>query len=248
MPRTAANVVQESSDYDQFKFLDANREQSRGHIEALKKAFEEVGNLTKVQPVLVNDKYEIIDGQHRFTACKELGLPIYFTMVHGLGVREARSMNILHRNWTPNDYVRSYANAGDPNYQKYQILRDDYGFTHSVTLAYVHGRGGDGSGGGAFREFREGQLKLDNEAEIRSRLDKLAEIGEFTNMVNNRVFAIAILRLLDGENYNHARMVKKIRLHGDRLIRKYASIDDALRMLEELYNYAQPEDTRVRLY
>lgn len=249
MPRGLANLVQQSSDYEQFKFLTANREQSRGHIEALKRAFEEVGNLTKVQPILVNDKYQIIDGQHRFIACKELGLPIYFTVVSGLGVREARSMNILHRNWTTDDYARSYADTGDEAYKRYITLKEDYGFSHSVIMAFIKGDGGDGSSGSGFKEFREGELKLtaEDDVVVRQRLDKLAELGEFTGMVNYRPFAIAMLKVMQGDNYQQARMVKKVKVAGDRL-QKYAIIADNLRMIEELYNYAQPENTRVRLY
>jgi hypothetical protein len=67
--------IQVTSDYDQFVIMEANREQNRGHIEAIKAAFGEMGNLTRVQPILVNERFEIIDGQHRFIACKELGEP-----------------------------------------------------------------------------------------------------------------------------------------------------------------------------
>lgn len=245
MPRNElANLVQQSSDYDQFTFMGANREQSRGHIETLKTAFEEVGNLTKVQPILVNDRYEIIDGQHRFTACKELGLPIYFTMVSGLGVREARSMNILHRNWTVNDFANSYAEGGDPNYRKYLELKEDYGFSHSVILAYVTGST-DHSG---FKDFREGNFVITDEAAARSRLDLLAQIGEFTPLVNNREFAQAVLKASKVEGYDQKRMVKKIRLHGEAMLKRFGKIDDNLRQLEAIYNYAIPESNRLRLY
>lgn len=245
MPRGLANLVQQSSDYGQFSFIGANREQSRGHIETLKQAFEEVGNLTKVQPILVNDQYQIIDGQHRFTACMELGLPIYFTMVSGLGVREARSMNILHRNWRVDDYARSYAEEGNPNYIKYLELKEDYGFSHSVLLAYIHNVI-ERSGG--FKQFREGDLKIEDEPGIRARLDLLASIGEYTTLVNNREFALAILRASKVEGYDHRRMLKKVRLHGEAMLKRYGSIDDNLRQLEAIYNYAMPEANRLRLY
>lgn len=238
------NVVQESSDYEQFVFLETNREQSRGHIEALKTAYEEIGNLTRVQPILVNDRYEIIDGQHRFIACKELGLPIYFTQVPGLGVAEARSINILHRGWTADDFAKSYAASGDVNYQTYLQLREDYGFSHSVMLAYLYPTDIKGH----FRSFRNGELVIEDEEAARERLDRLAELGEYTKLVNNREFALAVLRASKAEGYDQRRMVRKVRLHGDSLLKRWSSVEDNMRMLEEIYNYAMQENSRIRLY
>lgn len=245
MPVTEVrNVVQQTDDYDQFSFLSTNRDQNRGHIEALKEAFEEMGNFTKVQPILVNDQYQIIDGQHRFTACKELGLPIYFTVVDGLGVREARNMNILHRGWRVEDFARSYAMEGNTNYQKYLVLKEDYGFSHSILLAYIYGKV---DRAGVYKTFREGNFVFDNEKEVRERLNMLSQYGEHTNLVNNREFAFAVLRIMDSENYEHKRMLNKLAQNGHSLVRM-GTIDDNLRQLEELYNYNSKETARKRLF
>lgn len=239
------NVVQQTSDYDQFSFIESNRDQSRGHVEALKRAYEEMGNFTKVQPILVNDRYQIIDGQHRFTACKELGLPIFFTVVAGLGVKEARNMNLLHRSWRVDDFAHSYATDGDPNYIKYIQLKEDYGFSHSILMAYITGHA-DRSG--TLKDFREGNLVVEDEAGVRSRLDKLAGVGEYTNLVNNREFGYAMLKAMNVEDYDQKRMVKKVRLHGDAVLKRLGAVDDNLRQLEEVYNYGMRGDNRVRLF
>lgn len=244
MPRTA--TIQSTTDYDQFRFLEANRVQYRGHVEKLKSAFEEIGNLTQVQPILVNDRHEIIDGQHRFTACKELGLPIFYTTVPGLGVHEARSMNILHRNWTSDDYARSYANSGDSSYQRYMKLREDYGLSHSVLLAYINGVD---NRKGIFSNFREGTLSFtpEQEKDTRKRLDMLMEIEEYTHLARERGFAMAFLKALGSEQYDHSEMVRKISLHGH-ILRRYAILEDNLRQIEEVYNFGRREGNRVRLY
>lgn len=237
-----SNVVQQSRDYDQFSFMNTNRETARGHIELLKTAYEEVGNLTKVQPILVNEKLEIIDGQHRFIACKELEEPIYFTVVPGLGVNEARSMNILHRNWQTEDYALSYAKSGNKNYQKYLDLKEDYGISHSILILYIHGVANKGM----HKAFREGNLKIKDEAEIRSRLDKLADVMEVIPRIN-RDLAVALIQVFRVEGYDHKRMLRKLALHVDQ-VRLYSTMEDNLRMLEFIYNHKQSEDNRLRLY
>ena len=250
MPKALENLVQQSNDYDMFSFMEANREQNRGHIEALKAAFEEVGNLTRVQPILVNDSYQIIDGQHRFVACKELGLPIYFTLVPHLGVTEARSMNILHRSWGVLDYARSYAQSGVKSYQRYLKLSEDYGFSNSTLLAYINDSAHTGSGvrDNFYKVFRNGDLVIPDEGAARNRLDKLAEIGEYTPLVTHRPFALALLKAMRNENYDQKRMVRKVRISGDKILKRLLTVDESLRMIEEMYNYGQPEESRKRLY
>lgn len=239
-----ATQVNVTTNYDQFQFIETNREANRGHVEALKRAFEETGNLTRVQPILVNDRMEVIDGQHRFIAAKELGQPVYYTVMDGLGINEARSMNILHRSWTVDDYAESYAKT-DPNYRKYLELKEDFGFNHSITLEYILGD----KKLGAYAAFKRGEFTMtDAERTAASdKLTKLAQTGEFVPTVNDRYFSRALLRAVAIDGYDHRRMLKKLALHQN-LLRRYASTEDYLRMLEEIYNHQISEGNRLRLY
>ena len=88
-------ATKETTDYKRFKFLINNRQTARNHINRLKDAITKNPDILSVQPILVNEKMEIIDGQHRFTAASELGLPIHYTVVKGLDISTARDMNVL---------------------------------------------------------------------------------------------------------------------------------------------------------
>lgn len=241
-----SNLVQKSTNYDQFTLLGTNREIYQGHVELLKQAFEEVGNLTKVQPILVNERYDIIDGQHRFLACKELHQPIYFTMVPGLGIREARSMNILHRGWRIDDWMASYAAEGKKDYIQYLALKEDYGFNHSVTLACILGDRGDK---GIYPIIRNGEFEIEDMEGSVKRLNMLSEIGEIVGagFASDRYFVRAWLSVITAEGYDHQRMLKRLAKAGT-LLKRYASRDDYCRMLEEIYNHNMSEVNRVRLY
>lgn len=239
------NVVQVTHNYEMFHFIESNREQSRGHIETLKAAFQDTGNFTRVQPILVNESYQIIDGQHRFTACRDLGLPIYYTVVPGLGIAEARSMNILHRGWTVDDFARSYALAGDRNYQEYIKIREDYGYVHSITLPYVM----DGDIKGIYKQFRVGEFVMPEDGGVaaRQRLDMLSSLDELVPFSHKGAFAQALLRVMHVPGYNHEQMVKKIAAN-PHLLAQYATVGDYARMLEDIYNYKITESHRLRLY
>lgn len=85
---TVVNIVYETTDYDKFVIVDGNR--IIDHVEHIKQSMKEhyVPNA-----ILVNEKFEILDGQNRFKAQKELGKPVRYIVEEGLGIVDARAMN-----------------------------------------------------------------------------------------------------------------------------------------------------------
>lgn len=238
-------MIQNTREYSLFKFMSTNRDTIPGHVNRLKKAFETYGNLTKVQPILVNENYEIIDGQNRFLAAQELGQPIYFTVAPGLGVDEARSMNILHRGWGVGDYAKSYAEGGNRAYQIYRELQSTYGFTHKIMLMYLSGAVYENSG--VYKKFREGNLEISDLDSSIKYLDLYSEVERLAPF-NNFGLAAAFLTIFKNPGYDHKRMLKKLALHGEAMLKPMVGKLDNLRQLEEIYNYFQGEATRLRLY
>lgn len=242
------STIQSTTNYNKFTLLQDNREQSRGHIEALKRACETRGNLTKITPLVVNERMEVIDGQHRLTALAELGLPVYYSVTPGLRTEDAIAMNILQKPWTMDDYAMSYANSGNINYQKYLALKEDYGFSNTVTLHSVNDL--SKGNGRLFKAFRLGEFELtDGRLELaKSRLGALSSIAEWVPMVGARSFAIAFFDVLAAPGYDQQRMERKLALVGRNILKDYTSPEDYRRALEEIYNYQQGEASRVRLY
>ena len=56
-----------------FKKIKGNRIVNKSNLNAIITSMEQQ---QLVSPIMINEKFEIIDGQHRFEACKELGLPV----------------------------------------------------------------------------------------------------------------------------------------------------------------------------
>lgn len=69
------NQVNQTNDYNLFKSLKGNRNVNKLHVQRLKESFK--GDYL-MSPIIVNQNYEIIDGQHRFNAAKDLSLPVNF--------------------------------------------------------------------------------------------------------------------------------------------------------------------------
>ena len=61
-------VIYATTDYDKFKFLEGNRKLRLNNLEKMRESMIEE---QLVIPICVNENFEIIDGQHRYTICKE---------------------------------------------------------------------------------------------------------------------------------------------------------------------------------
>ena len=57
----------ETRNYDRFKFVESNRDINDNNVNKIEQSILEIGIQV---PIVVNDKYEIIEGQHRFIALR----------------------------------------------------------------------------------------------------------------------------------------------------------------------------------
>ena len=97
-------TIHKTTDYDKFNLKFGNRPIDNAHVKKIMRSMtEEFINV----PIAVNKRYEIVDGQHRFTAAKALGLPIFYRFATE-NLLSIRRMNQNTKNWTINDFLASY--------------------------------------------------------------------------------------------------------------------------------------------
>lgn len=110
MDKVVAHVY-ESYDYDKFHIMDkGNRD-----ITHSEKIARQMGEQFLFTVIIVNDKYEIIDGQNRYLASKLLGKPIRYVIAEGYGIKETRLYNMETKNWQKKDFIKSFADEGKKN-------------------------------------------------------------------------------------------------------------------------------------
>lgn len=129
--------IYETTDYGKFKVLCGNR--FVDHSDMIVESIKSVGLLNS--PIIVNDKYEIIDGQNRFDACRKLNLPIRYIIEPDYGINECIAMNSVSKNWHIADYVKCYADLGNPHYKYASEACMKYGDKLNITtvLAIISG-------------------------------------------------------------------------------------------------------------
>lgn len=103
-------TVYETDNFDIFSLNEYNREISKTKVAK----FMEQDLKDVIYPV--NDKGEILDGQHRIMACKELNKKIRFTIINDADEDYIHDINTVGTVWTAKDFVDHYSNRGLRDY------------------------------------------------------------------------------------------------------------------------------------
>jgi hypothetical protein len=123
-----------TTDYSIFRTLTGNREPKSPHVKRIAKSMKEKQLLV---PIIVNEKMELIDGQHRFLACKSLGLPVYFIIQNGYSIPEVQRINTASCNWGSTNFVQSYIDTGNENYIVFKQFQDQFNLPVSCTMTLM---------------------------------------------------------------------------------------------------------------
>lgn len=223
--------------YDLFVFNAENREVSPKRVEAIKQSIESVGYIRN--PIIVNEKFEIMDGQGRFTVLKNAGMPIEFIVEPGIGADEFRALNMRQTNWTVKDFIHSYSKT-KKDYERFSKTMSEFPM-FSVAVIYAITEGLFCTGGGVWcsNTIREGELKFSKQQQI--------ETNETMNYVKNYV---DISKIIGGSRSllyccigwiykkklcDNKRLLSMIQKHFNR-IPPVARKEETLKAISDVYN------------
>ena len=117
--------------------MDTNRQPNTRIIKKLEKSIKEHG----VQiPIIVNDKKQIVDGQHRFWALRKLGyqVPYIISYTWKEDIHTIEINNTGHR-WTSMDYANYAAESGNLDVDEAFKNCQDLGKTNSKKIKTYYG-------------------------------------------------------------------------------------------------------------
>ena len=111
--------IQKTKDYSIFKHVAFNRERNKRHIQAIKTIISKE-NLLHLHPILVNEKMEVVDGQHRLEAAKDLGLEVFYIQ-DKISYEHILNSNLFQKKLVLEDVVKFYALKDNiPSYVEFQ--------------------------------------------------------------------------------------------------------------------------------
>lgn len=248
--------VNMTKDLSIFKFLKGNRPPNPQHIKRLIKSIKTYGMLCN--PILVNEKHEIIDGQHRYLAAKEARSGIYYIIVKGYALSQVHTLNMNQKNWTKTEFLHGYANMG---IESYIILRDFWNQNKWLKLGDCIALCSNVSSSVAIQKeriwksgtvetksnnFRAGTWKVRDLNKARINAAKLKSIEPyFREGYNQSTFVGTMLTLFNNKNYNHEHFLRKLQIQPSGLIRQ-ATREQYKLLVESIYNYRSRNKVNLR--
>ena len=223
--------LQKTNNYNQFKFIDTNRELYHPHVENLVKSIGR-RNLLRYIPILVDKNMKVLDGQHRLMAAKKLGVDVHYLVIDDLTMEDIILLNVNHRRWGTVDYLNYYLKQGLKDYQILADFSKKHGVSPRLSMIVLSsGYGSDSS----YAVFKSGLFKvidLEKAEDVISKLFAIRRFMEVTSL-NDRELVQAT-RTIVKKGY-FAQLIENIQESGVKVVRSN-STREYLRQFELFLN------------
>jgi hypothetical protein len=235
--------VYTTKDYSLFKTLNGNRDVNQIHLSRLKESMKENHLITII---MVNENYEIIDGQHRFLISQEYKLPIYYIICKNYGLKEVQILNANMKNWTIVDYVNGYCDLGYKDYIIYREYVDHYGFQSQVAILLLTNEHISGSNiENAASRFKQGLFKVKDLDNAKKMAEKIMMIEPYYKGFLRRSFIYALFAMFKNENFEFTEFIAKLKQQPTTMCDCTNTAQYKV-LIEEIYNYRRREKVNLR--
>ena len=229
--------VKETKNYSMFSTIEGNRPKNELHLKRLKKSMEEE---LLIIPIIGNEKYQVIDGQHRLAVSQELSLPLRYIIAKGYGLNEVHRLNQNSKNWTMTEFIDGYADMG---YNEYIYLKDFLERTELNLSSALALLGSDD--GKTTKQVRGGTWKAVHTNRAETIADWVNIITQYHSGATRQVFVRALIKLYNNENFEFSHLIGKIALQPASLV-PCVNTEQYLTLLEDIYNYRSRNKVSLR--
>lgn len=205
-----------------------------------KESILSICNKLHITPVIVTKDMEIIDGQHRFLACKNLGLPVYYYIDENFKMQDLACFNNSTTRWTSKDYVKFYACSGNVACIFLETLSRKYNISTDNLLSFSCADDGNN-----YKSLRNGKLKIVmNEETIMERINFVEQAVKFITeksvkkprFINSKPLFKALVKIrsqgwFDEERFFHTLEINLLKF------RQCSKTSTYYEMLVDIYNF-----------
>lgn len=231
--------VNVTKDYDQFIVINGNRTKNQAHINRLLASFSAK---PLISVIIVNEKMEVIDGQHRLEVARQLELPVHFIVIPGYGLDEIHILNANQRNWNADDFLDGYCSKGLEHYLAYRDFKSEFGFGHNETRTLLTGS----SHSGHNTSFYEGRFEITDLDRAYKWAEMIRSIAIYYSGWKRRSFVNALITLFKREQFSFDRFVLKLKAQPTGL-KDCVDVAQYIELIEQIYNYRCSDKNKVNL-
>lgn len=230
--------VHTTKDYSLFTPIKGNRVKNEMHIKRLKKSMQQDYLFTIIT---VNEKYQIIDGQHRFECIKELNLPLHYVICKGYSLEQVQRLNVNSKNWASDDYMNGYCDMGYEHYIEYRKFKEKYGFSHHITISLLRGYLDKMSK----KDFKEGRFNIKDINKAVFLAESVSLFKDIYEGYRRKGFVASIIVLSRNKKFKVAELVRKVKLYPNMLV-DCTTTTGYIRLIEDIYNYKRKNKVNLR--
>ena len=246
------NKVYTTSDLNMFKSIDGNRVPNLIHVNRLTDSIKKYG--MKCNPILVNEKMEVIDGQHRLMAAKNANTSVYFIIIPGSNLDDVHTLNLNQKNWNRKDFMEGYARMGLMPYIKLQAFvkkNDDYTFNDCVSLCSNMSTIGsttknEGSKKQGYKHTIEEGTWIGKDFNLGQEwANKIRMVKPYYVGYNRSIFVGTMITLFTNPNFDFNEFMHKLRIQPTALV-DCANREQYKTLVEDIYNFKRREKVNLR--
>jgi len=232
--------IQATNQYDLFNPLFGNREIDQNHLKSLVKSMS-MAHL--IIPILCNEHMEIIEGQHRYFAAKQLNLPIYYYIIPGYGLKEVKILNTIVKKWAPKDFIKSNCDMGMEEYIKLKDFMEEFPQFPIGSCQILLANNFKSTG----KSFAQGSeiFSIEDYDLARSNAKKLVSLAEFYPGYKKTRFVSCMLSIFKNKNFSFNEFVKKLKKYPTSLV-DCSTVEQYKLIVENIYNKGRSNKVNLR--
>lgn len=233
--------IQRTKNYSIFKKKPENRDLDSRNLVNIVSSMR-VRNLLMFNPILVDGKMQVIDGQHRLEAAKQLGEEVFYVVDDLATDEEMVLMNNTGKQWDMAAYINFHISKGNLEYLKLREAAKERGMAVHEFLRYISG------GRHRFnKDFKLGNFKFFCEEDIEVADKTVESVKTVTELLKRYIFADN--RFLDSRKFKIAlfSFLRRKDVEVEKLLRKIESKSSSIHkcadsrgyyiMLRDIYNW-----------
>lgn len=235
------NQIYRTTEYKMFKRIPGNRVINESKVKQLEKSMRKGGWL-QTKMIIVNEMFQIIDGQHRFLAAEMTGTPILYIIVPGTGLREVIKSNQGSSNWTIKDHIPSQVAMGNRSFILLDKLMNEF---PELTLSICQNMLTQSNKNPTREQVENGTWEIGdyNTAVLWSQ--NLMSLKPYFEGYKLTYFVRSLIDVLLKSNFNFQDFHHKVVLRPT-MLQRCGTKKQYIEMIEEIYNYKRTDKVNLR--
>jgi hypothetical protein len=219
--------------YDRFKLNDVNRPIDEVHVANLMRSIKKFGLLV---PILCDKQDNIVDGQHRYEACKRAKHQLTVQVRESYNMEKIVEVNSTSKRWSLLDYAHHHAALGSSDYEHFLDCVKEYPRLGKMSVAMacaceqINGT-----------PFRNGNLVCQDKNKT-AQILRLMEAARMHGM-KAKTHHIAIMKYVLQGHPVHV-LIDRLEVVADHMkVERPRNVKDAVRVWQDLYNWKRRQNT-----